>query len=544
MFKNYFFLNRLIVEANKALQHSKITSIFSQEKDKLIIETERNHVNRFIEASVNPGFPYLVIKDAFNRAKKNTIKIFETILPAVIFELRIAVSDRVIKICLDKGDIYFIIRGKYTNLILLDKSESIDFFKNMPKDFSEDSFKEEINHTDFISNFNRLELHLPPDKVNFENLQAKYPFLGKEILNEAKVRPNEKESGNIIPSIRKIIKEVETEKPVVISDWKSSQLILSFTSFHTIQGDKSEIFEDVVSALNYFIGKRYYLEDAFERRKNIQKYLDRELGKLSNKLNNLKALIERGTRSDEYQKLGNLLLINMKEIRTGLKEVEVPDIYSDNQLVKIKLDPSLSARKNVDRYFDKAKDDKIKFEKAKELFKNVEAQFKKLKSIEEKFVSANQIGNYLDIMKELKIKEHIQISKPDDLQTKFKHYIIEGKYNLFVGKDSKNNDMLTTKFAKQNDYWFHARGVSGSHAVLRVENNKEAVPKNILKKAAAISAYHSKAKTSSLAPVSYTFKKYVVKKKGMEPGKVAMLKEDVLLVKPEIPAGCEFVSFD
>ena len=45
-----------------------------------------------------------------------------------------------------------------------------------------------------------------------------------------------------------------------------------------------------------------------------------------------------------------------------------------------------------------------------------------------------------------------------------------------------------------------------------------------------------------MVPVSYVLKKYVVKKKGMEPGKVALMKEEVLIVKPEIPAGCEYVS--
>jgi predicted ribosome quality control (RQC) complex YloA/Tae2 family protein len=78
--------------------------------------------------------------------------------------------------------------------------------------------------------------------------------------------------------------------------------------------------------------------------------------------------------------------------------------------------------------------------------------------------------------------------------------------------------------------------------VLRNENKKEVIPKNIIKAAAAIAAFHSKAKTSSLAPVSYTFAKFVVKKKGMPLGQVQLLKENVILVRPEIPANCEFVE--
>ncbi|OGU43815.1 MAG: hypothetical protein A2000_05205, partial [Ignavibacteria bacterium GWB2_36_8] len=119
---------------------------------------------------------------------------------------------------------------------------------------------------------------------------------------------------------------------------------------------------------------------------------------------------------------------------------------------------------------------------------------------------------------------------------------VEKKYHVFVGKDSKTNDLLTLKFAKQNDYWFHARSVSGSHVILRNENPKEGVPKNILKLVASIAAYHSKAKTAGMVPVSYTQKKYVVKKKGMEPGKVALLKEEVLIVEPEINKKCEYIT--
>ncbi|NMB80299.1 MAG: DUF814 domain-containing protein [Ignavibacteria bacterium] len=127
-------------------------------------------------------------------------------------------------------------------------------------------------------------------------------------------------------------------------------------------------------------------------------------------------------------------------------------------------------------------------------------------------------------------------------ESNYRQFIIENKYHLYVGKNSKNNDELKTRFAKQNDLWFHARSVSGSHVVLRIENTKEPVPKNIIKKAASVAAYYSKAKTSKLASVSYTFKKYVTKRKDLEPGQVILLREQVILVPPEIPDGCVAVD--
>jgi len=162
--------------------------------------------------------------------------------------------------------------------------------------------------------------------------------------------------------------------------------------------------------------------------------------------------------------------------------------------------------------------------------------------VKEESLNAESAVNIDSIMKELKIKQEVQKKSEEDIKSKFRHYIIDGKYNVYVGKDSKSNDFLTMKFAKQNDYWFHARSVSGSHVVLKNEYPKEGIPKNILKSAASIAAYHSKAKTSGMVPVSYTQKKYVTKKKGMDPGKVALLREDVLIVKPEIPAGSKYES--
>ena len=155
-----------------------------------------------------------------------------------------------------------------------------------------------------------------------------------------------------------------------------------------------------------------------------------------------------------------------------MESVEVQDIYSENNLISIKLDSTISPQKNIDKYFDKAKNDKIKFDKSKGLYQDLTRQFINLKSIEDKFLSDSSKENYESIMKELKIKESENVNPKDQIKDKFKHYMIEEKFHVYVGRDSKNNDLLTLQFAKQNDYWFHARSVPGSHVVLRVENTK------------------------------------------------------------------------
>lgn len=120
-------------------------------------------------------------------------------------------------------------------------------------------------------------------------------------------------------------------------------------------------------------------------------------------------------------------------------------------------------------------------------------------------------------------------------QSQFREFVLDEQHILYVGRSAANNDELTMRFAKQNDWWLHARGVSGSHAVLR--GVSEAKPKkNILELAAAITAYYSHARNASYTPVVYTQRKYVRKPKGSNVGAVVLEREEVIMVKPQLPA--------
>lgn len=92
------------------------------------------------------------------------------------------------------------------------------------------------------------------------------------------------------------------------------------------------------------------------------------------------------------------------------------------------------------------------------------------------------------------------------------------------------------KFARQQDWWMHVRGASGSHAVLRgVKGDR--IPKSILEKAAAITAYYSQARNASYVPVIYTQRKYVRKPKGANVGAVVVDREQTVMVRPALPDG-------
>ena len=110
-------------------------------------------------------------------------------------------------------------------------------------------------------------------------------------------------------------------------------------------------------------------------------------------------------------------------------------------------------------------------------------------------------------------------------------YTIDG-YTLLVGRNNKENDYLTLKYAKKTDLWFHTKDIHGSHAILLVNNKTPDT--DILIKCAQITAYHSKARNSSNVPVDFCEAKYVKKPNGAKPGMVIYTNNQTLNVNPRI----------
>ncbi len=112
-------------------------------------------------------------------------------------------------------------------------------------------------------------------------------------------------------------------------------------------------------------------------------------------------------------------------------------------------------------------------------------------------------------------------------------YELPGGWKVIAGKSDSDNDFLSLKFAKPNDYWFHVRGMPGSHVILRAKPNEDP-DRQVLKRAAAIAAFHSKARHGGVVAVSCTRARYVTKPRGAKPGSVSIRKESVFKVRPNL----------
>lgn len=111
-----------------------------------------------------------------------------------------------------------------------------------------------------------------------------------------------------------------------------------------------------------------------------------------------------------------------------------------------------------------------------------------------------------------------------------------GGWQVLVGRTDADNDLLSVKLARPNDWWFHVRGMPGSHVLLRAREDAEP-DRETLKRAAAIAAYHSKARRGGTVPVSCTRARFVTKPRGAKRGTVQIRRESILKVRPALPDG-------
>ncbi len=126
--------------------------------------------------------------------------------------------------------------------------------------------------------------------------------------------------------------------------------------------------------------------------------------------------------------------------------------------------------------------------------------------------------------------------KKDDI--KVYEYQLSDGWSVVAGHSDRDNDRLSLKIARPEDWWFHVRGMPGSHVILRSpEGDPQDPTKEMLKQAAAVAAWHSKARSGGVVAVTCTKAKFVGKPRGAKPGTVSVRKETVLKIRPGLPTG-------
>ena len=258
---------------------------------------------------------------------------------------------------------------------------------------------------------------------------------------------------------------------------------------------------------------------------------------------------DRARHHDEYRRMGEIIVANMAHLQKGIALSEVVDFFQPGQpKVLIELDPKFTPEENANIYFRKARKARKALSMAEQRLHKVDEQLRFMAELSAECKKTHEGGSLLLLKKKVEdagivIRRMGTVKGPITPGMPFRRFVTSSGWRVFVGRNSKENDTLTFNVAAPGDIWLHARGVVGSHVVLRREGRKGNVDKKTLEEAANLAAYFSKARGSKMVPVSYTERRYVRKPRGVPTGTVILDREKTILVEPKL-LGKEFSGND
>ena len=523
MHQNYYFLRHLADALRPLLVGLKFMEAFSQDKDEfiLVLAHARGKHNFyrpfFIRATLRPDFACLNFPDTFNRARTNSADLFEPLIDLLVVGVRFFENERALALDLENGySLVFKLFGNRSNAVLFQNEEVIDIFNT--KLAADNNLK--INALDRQLN----QTWESYEAANYDHRKL-FPTFGKEVnayLEEqfAKITiqpPTPQQRWEIISTTTQQLNKTQ----FYLTEW-NYQPTLSLVPIGKIWRE----FQDPIAAVNDFYNNygrsSNIAHDKGEALRLLQKRIQRTQLYVNETFEKL-TKIDEGVSNEE---IGHILMANLHQIPERLERVELFDFYRDQQII-IKLKPDLNPQKNAENYYRKSKNERVEIEKLEE---NLALREAELVQMRQQMAEIEAIESLKELRKYLKVNQILNQITPQTAAQLFKVVEYES-FVILIGKNAKNNDLLTKKFAHKEDLWLHARDVSGSHVVVKFKAGKT-FPNSVIERAAQLAAWNSKRRGDTLCPVIVTPKKYVRKPKGLAEGAVIVDKEKVIMVEP------------
>lgn len=298
--------------------------------------------------------------------------------------------------------------------------------------------------------------------------------------------------------------------------------------------EQSRVFTHISELLEYYYAEKNTITRIRQRsvdlRRIVQTALERNVKKYDLQVKQLQDTEKR----EKYKVYGELLNTYGYEVEIGAKSMEALNYY-DDQKITIPLDPTLSAGENAKKYFDKYQKLKRTYEALTTLTRETKEEIEHLSSISTALDIALREEDLVQIKEELIESGYIRRkgnAKREKVTSKPFHYVSTDGYHIYVGKNNYQNEELTFKFATGNDWWFHTKGIHGSHVIVKA--NGEELPDRVFEEAGKLAAHYSQARGQEKVEIDYTQKKNVKKPNGSKPGFVVYYTNYSLVIDSDI----------
>lgn len=551
MHTNYYFLRQLTQALQLRLlgsftNHLKATEgvqtplrfmeCYSQDRDEvvLVFAEAKGKVNYYkpfyIKATLRPDFSGLMFPDRVQRARTNSVDLFETVIGSegserAIVEVRSFLNERCLAIVLEEGfTLVFKFFGNRPNLLAFYQDQVVDLFNRQL--VTDEQLKLTAFDRPIDQSYEAFE------RAGFDH-RPLFPTFGK--LVNRWIEEQWQQAALKTPQLKwAIIQDVlqRLEQPQYYLTRFEHKPALSLLPY----GHVEQEFTDPIEATNRFYS-RYNGLSTFEAEKaNLLRLLDKRQKRAEAQLEStLQRMILRED-GISHEQMGHILMANLHDIPSAPgsrspERVTLYDFYHD-QSVTLKLKPDLSPQKNAENFYRKAKNEKIEEQHLTDLIATREADMERIGQQKQAIASLQTLKELRRYIKqnELLTDGSERAGTPQAMDSLFKQIVVDS-FRILIGRNAKNNDLLTQRYSYKDDLWLHARDVAGSHVIIKYQAGKP-FPKHVIERAAELAAWYSKRRTDSLCPVTVTPKKFVRKPKGLAEGQVIVEKEDVVLVVP------------
>jgi predicted ribosome quality control (RQC) complex YloA/Tae2 family protein len=513
---NYYLLRQLSPALEKIVIRSVVSECFSQNKDELIVRFETQSGSFYIKATVLPNFSCLSFPDNFQRARKNSIDLFEKLIGQRVTGIYQFKNERSFAIQLSNTlSLAFKMHGNHANIILFESGIPRELFRsNIKADYAL-TFPELDREIDWsYENFERNRHNLTPVYFTFGKVVWQYldslDFKSKtlqqkwELLQETKL---------------------QLESPLFYIVTLRHIPALSLLKTGTIE----KTWTDPIAAINDFFHLYTQTHAAALLKKAVLSTLKAKIHSSKNYYKKNDEKLRELKQDNNYKVWADVIMANLHNIKPNADQVTAQNFYNNDLPVSIKLRKELSPQKNAEVYYRKAKNQQIELERIEKSLMAKETEILRLQEKLESIESTDDLKVIKRIQSELN-KEQAPGKQIASLP--YHEFIVEG-FKILVGRNAENNDVLTFKMSYKEDLWLHAKDVSGSHVLIKYQAGKK-FPKHVIERAAQLAAYNSKRKNETLCPVIVTPRKYVRKRKGDPAGAVVVEREEVLMVEPKL----------
>ena len=552
-------ISNLSYELNTKLVGGRISKISMPEENELIFTVKNNAKTYRLLISASASLPLVYLTDVNKPAPK--------VAPAFLMLLRKYIGtakitdifqmglERILCFKLEHlnelGDLshkcmYVEIMGKHSNIIFTDENNKIiDSIKRISANMSslrevlpgrEYFLPDELKKKDLLNTeleeFTEIlkSKEYALSKSIYMNFAGISPLIAEEIVLRASLPSqapstslSELEYTHLFHTIKNLLDDINAHNfsPNIVYRKEEA---LEFSSVELFSYNSEEYKKYSYDSVSKMLYDFYSSREAFvlnrQKSSDLRRIVNTALERASKKYDLQEKQLQDADKKDIYRVYGDLLNTYGYSLKGGESSFTTENFYDDNKEITIPLDKNKSAKENAKKYYDKYAKLSRTTKALSEEIVNTKNDIEHLLSIQTALDVSSDDESLSQIRQELVdfgyIKKHSSGKQKKSTSHPY-HYISTDGYDIYVGKNNYQNEELTFKVATGNDWWFHAKGIPGSHVILK-SNNEEDLPDRVYEEAAALAAFYSKAKDSEKVEVDYIQKKNIKKVAGAAPG--------------------------